>query len=396
MTASASTPGERAPALEPVRPVERIAELDVVRGFALFGVLLAYTVWNLGQPPEETWSATDHVANRMMLIAVDSKAFSLFTFLFGLGFAIQLSRAAARGASVAPVFRRRLIALLGIGLAHALLLRNGDVLVPYAVLGFALLAALNASGRTLVLLAAASFLYPYLARPAWQALGLSFVERPDTEGMGHLASNLLWLRYWYANAAFEWPGMLPLFFLGLYFGRRPLRDSLGRPARDLGRILAAGVAISALSFAARAWLAEQWAGSSLLVGRRIALGFLWNAHAWSLAAAYAVTLVLVARTPSGIRVLAPLGAVGRMALTNYLLQAALIVPVCIAFDLYDRVSPALGVLLALAVAAIQVPASVWWLGRFRFGPAEWIWRSLTYGRAQPMRPADHAAVAVGV
>lgn len=100
MTASASTPGERAPALEPVRPGERIAELDVVRGFALFGVLLAYTAWNLGQPPEETWSATDHVANRVMLIAVDSKAFSLFTFLFGLGFAIQLSRAQARGASV--------------------------------------------------------------------------------------------------------------------------------------------------------------------------------------------------------------------------------------------------------------------------------------------------------
>jgi uncharacterized protein len=395
VTSSASIPGERPPALEPVRPGERIAEIDVVRGFALFGVLLAYTVWNLGQPPEESWSATDHVANRVMLIAVDSKAFSLFTFLFGLGFAIQLSRSQARGASVVPVFRRRLIALLGIGLAHALLLRNGDVLVPYAVLGFALLAARNASSLTLVLLAAASFLYPYLARSAWQALGLSFVERPDTEGMGHLASNLLWLRYWYANAVFEWPGMLPLFFLGLYFGRRPLRDSLGRPARDLRRILAAGVAISALSFAARAWLAEQWAGSSLLVGQRIALGFLWNAHAWSLAAAYAVTLVLVARRPSGLRVLAPLGAVGRMALTNYLLQAVLIVPVCIAFDLYDRVSPTLGVLLALAVAAIQVPASVWWLGRFRFGPAEWIWRSLTYGRAQPMRPADRAAVAAG-
>lgn len=59
-------------------------------------------------------------------------------------------------------------------------------------------------------------------------------------------------------------------------------------------------------------------------------------------------------------------------------------------------SPALGVLLALAVAAIQVPVSVWWLGRFRFGPAEWIWRSLTYGRAQPMRPGDRAAVTVGV
>jgi uncharacterized protein len=76
-----------------------------------------------------------------------------------------------------------------------------------------------------------------------------------------------------------------------------------------------------------------------------------------------------------------------MALTNYLLQAVLIVPACIVFGLYDRVTPTLGVLLALAVAASQTPASVWWLGRFRFGPVEWIWRSLTYGGAQPMRIA---------
>ena len=83
--------------------------------------------------------------------------------------------------------------------------------------------------------------------------------------------------------------------------------------------------------------------------------------------------------------LAPLGAVGRMALTNYLLQSVLIVPVCIAFDLFDRVTPRMGVLLALGVWTFQVPASGWWLKRFRFGPAEWIWRSLTYGRPQQMR-----------
>ena len=385
MTAGRPGGRESARSLEPVLPGERSAELDVIRGFALFGVLLAYTVWNLGAPPEQTWSATDRALNPVLAFAVDSKAFSLFTFLFGLGFAIQLSRARARGASVAPVYSRRLIVLLVIGLLHALLLRNGDVLVPYAVLGFALLAARNSSGSTLALLAVASFLYPYLARAAGEAAGFPFVERPETEGMGHLEANLLWLRYWYANAIFEWPAMLPLFFLGLHFGRRPLRDSLGRPAPELARVLVGGLVLAALAYTARGPLAATWPGTSLPLARQITLGFLWTAHAWSLAAAYAVSLVLLLRRPAGRRVLAPIGAVGRMALTNYLLQALLIVPACIVFGLYDRVTPTLGVFLALAVGAVQVPASSWWLRRFRFGPVEWIWRSLTYGRPQPMR-----------
>jgi uncharacterized protein len=386
-------PGERTPTLEPVLPGERVVELDVIRGFALFGVLLAYTVWNLGSPPEATWSAVDRIGNRVLAFAVDSKAFSLFTFLFGLGFAIQLSRAQARGASVAPVYSRRLIALFGIGLLHALLLRNGDVLVPYAVLGFALLAARNASGGTLAVLAVASFLWPYLARAAGEAAGFPFVERPETEGMGHLEANLLWLRYWYANAIVEFPGMLPLFFLGLHFGRKPLRDSVGRPARELLRVLVAGLVITALAFTARKLLIATWSGAPLSLAKRMTLGFLWTAHAWSLAAAYAVSLVLLLRKPSARRFLAPVGAVGRMALTNYLLQAVLIVPACIVFGLYDRVTPTVGVLLALAVAAIQIPASVWWLRRFRFGPVEWTWRSLTYGQRQPMRITGRAVPA---
>lgn len=396
MTARSSVGLEPPPTLEPVLPGERLVELDVIRGFALFGVLLAYTVWNLGAPPEETWSAVDRLWHRVLGLAVDSKAFSLFTFLFGLGFSIQLSRARARGASVVTVYSRRLIALLGIGLLHAIFLRNGDVLVPYALLGFALLAARNASSRTLALLAIASFLYPYIARAAGEAAGFPFVERPETEGMGHFEANLLWLRYWYANAIFEWPGMLPLFFLGLHFGRRPLRDSLGRPARELRRILVAGLSITALAFTARELWMAKWSGPSWPLARQMTLGFLWTAHAWSLAAVYAVSLVFLYRRPSGRRVLAPLGDVGRMALTNYIVQALLIVPACIAFDLYDRVAPTLGVLLALAVAAVQVPLSAWWLRRFRFGPVEWIWRSLTYGRPQPMRIPERATGTVAV
>jgi len=371
-------------------------DLDVVRGFAVFGVLLAYTLWNLGSPPEETYGPADRILNRVLSVLVDGKLFSLFTFLFGLGFSIQLSRAAARGVSVVPVYRRRLLVLLVIGLAHALLLRNGDILVPYAVLGFALLALRNASNRTLAIVAMVSLLYPYLARGAWQLLDMPLLERPETEGMSHLAANYVWLRYWYANAVFSWPGMLPLFLFGLYFGRRPLRDRIGGPQRGLWRTLVVCLGITLLGLVARGFLTRRWSDSPLLIGQHATLGLLWTMHAWSLAAVYALSLVLLLRRPSSRRWLAPLAAVGRMALTNYLLQAALIVPVCLALDLFDRITPSLGILLALAVALLQVPASVWWLRRFRFGPAEWIWRSLTYGHPQPMRAAGNRAVAAGV
>jgi uncharacterized protein len=74
-----------------------------------------------------------------------------------------------------------------------------------------------------------------------------------------------------------------------------------------------------------------------------------------------------------------------MALTNYLLQATIIVPLCIVFDLYDKVTPSFGVFLGVLVFLFQVPFSILWLRHFRFGPAEWLWRSITYWKPQPMR-----------
>jgi uncharacterized protein len=257
-----------------------------------------------------------------------------------------------------------------------------------------LLGLREASNRTLALLVLASLLYPYLARAAWQAGSLPLPQRPETEGMAYWASNFLWVRYWYSGAILNWPGMLPLFLFGLYFGRRPLRDWIGDDRRNR-RALAAGVGITVAALVTRELLSRAWADSPPLVGRQMAVGLLWTLHAWSLAAVYALSLVLILRKSSWRRWLAPVGALGRMALTNYVLQAVLIVPICIAFDLFDRVTPGLGFLLAAAAAAVQIPTSVWWLARYRFGPLEWIWRSLTYGRRQPMRAADRSLVAVG-
>lgn len=326
--------------LEPVQPGERLFAVDVLRGFALFGVLLAYTLWNLGNPPEHTYSSFDRILNSVLSALVDTKFYTLFAFLFGLGFSIQLTRAEARGVSIVPVYCRRLAALLLIGLAHALLLRNGDILVPYAVMGFSLLLFRNASNKTLAVGMIIGLLYPYLARSAGELLGIPFPQRPETEGTGYFAANLAWVRYWYSTAILSWPASLPMFLFGLYMGRRRLFENIAAHRGGLRRALILGLVIGALAFAVRDLLLSRWA-SPFSFDQRLILGLLWTTHAWGLAAFYASSLLLLLQKPFWKRRLAPLAAVGRTALTNYLLQALLIVPLCLAFGLFDRVTPSL-------------------------------------------------------
>lgn len=373
--------------LRPVSPGERIPALDVMRGFAIFGVLLAYALWNLGSPPESTYGNTDRILNGVLSALIDTKCYTLLAFLFGLGFSIQLRRAEARGLNFVPVYCRKLVALLLIGLTHALLLRNGDILVPYAAMGFVLLLFHNASNKTIAIGAFVGLIYPYLVRNVWNLAGLPFPQRPEAAGASYLVENIAWVRYWYAAAIASWPASLPMFLFGLYAGKRRFFENITAHQKELWRVLVIGLSLGVLAYAGRELLFATKVKAGLV------LGLLWSAHAWGLAAFYASSILLLLQRRSWQVWCAPLGAVGRMALTNYLLQAAIIVPVCLIFKLFDQVTPTLGFLLALAVWAIQVPASVWWLKQFRFGPVEWLWRSLTYGYPQPMRVAHTPVIA---
>jgi uncharacterized protein len=380
------TTTQAASSLLPVAPEERIDSLDVMRGAAMSGVLVAYTVWNLGGPPSDTYSTADQIIEFVLTILIDSKAYTLLAFLFGVGFSIQLRRAEDREIDLVPLYRRRLFALMLIGVAHAVLLRNGDILVPYAAMGFMLLLFRKASDGALLTAAIVSTSVPFIARWIWELSGMPFPLRPETEGMGHLAANFEWIKYWYATAITSWPHSLPMFFAGLYVGRWRILENISAHKKGLRRVLVAGLVLGAGMFAGRLAimrLTVESNGPTAFVN--VALTYLWNVHAWGLAAFYGSTWLLLLQRRSWQKLMSPLAAVGRMALTNYLLQAIIIVPICIAFGLYDNVKPGFGLMLALLVFLVQVPASVLWLRHFRFGPAEWLWRSLTYKTLQPMR-----------
>lgn len=364
----------------PVSSHARLLSLDVLRGFAIFGVLLAFSMWSLGPVPAEELNRLDASLGLFLEFIVDSKFYTILSFLFGLGFFLLMERTEARGANVTAIYCRRLGVLAVFGLLHGLLLRDGDILVPYAVTGLLLLPFRGASNRVLLSAAVAMVFYPTLAREILQTIGYSALPRPQTEGLGHFAHNFEWLRHYYSLAPY-WPGHLATFLLGFYAGRnRILQRAADRP-RTLWGTLIAGLGAGLALFIAREWYLQSVTVSKPSDWERFVATMLMHWHAWATATGYVAAILLLLRSERWRHRSRPLAAAGRIALTNYVMQAALVIPICIAFGLYDNFTPSRSLALALAVfLLIQVPFSLWWLRSHKLGPLEWLWRRLTYGK----------------
>jgi uncharacterized protein len=423
------TPGASA---RPVDVSERVALLDVLRGFALWGVFVSNSfTWFSGRvllPREQARALAapplEAVVSALYNFFVNQKFMTLFSFLFGLGFSIQLARAEARGSAIVPLYSRRLLVLLGIGVTHLFVLWTGDVLSTYAMVGFVLLLFHQRSDRTVlawvgVLLVAVPLLVPalqrfgpvllYGAQAAAEAAKASAEHEAQMKArfLAGLSSDSFWTTQ-EANAryvSFMFPqvnrllwmcAILGRFLLGLLAGRHLLLQDVERNRPWHRRLLVWGLVLGVLGN-----------GTGLVVQRLRLAGLVDPAKdSWmftlsaiqelgylGLAAVYVAAFALLfqrERWRRGMQLLAP---VGRMALTNYLLQT--VVSLCLydgwGLGLIGQLPPSRCVALTLAVFALQVPFSHWWLSRFRFGPAEWLWRSLTYGRAQPMRLPPTAA-----
>lgn len=395
----------------PVPAGERIEVVDILRGFALFGILVvnmasfksAAGIPGLG--PEA--GGVDRLASLGILLFAQSKFFTLFSFLFGYGFSIQLLRARERGVSFVPRFARRLLVLLGFGLAHAVLLWNGDILTLYAVAGFVLILFRDRSPRALLVWAGALLLGALLLflgalgalelyrATAGGAARVAGLEASFLEGFAQVRAEELRL---YGGGGYAeivagrakglpgtWaflllisPTVLAMFLLGLWAGKRGVLRDVEDHLPLLRRVRFWGLGIGLpLNMAVAAAQAQLGPISGLLV-----LGVDLALAGPVLSMGYAAALVLLARRAGWGGRLAPLAATGRMALTNYLLQSLICTTLFYryGFGLYGEVGPAAGLLPCVGIYALQIPLSAWWLGRYRFGPLEWVWRSLTYGR----------------
>jgi uncharacterized protein len=421
-----SAPPDADSEARPVDVTERVPLLDALRGFALFGVFISNSLtWFSGRAllPREVARAQgapllEVIVNSSFQFLVNQKFITLFSFLFGLGFAIQLSRAESRGRSGVPLYSRRLFILLCIGVVHLFGLWIGDILHTYAVVGFLLLLFRVRSNRTVLvwavgLMVAMSLLVPVLQRYVPVLLhgteaAAELAKAAQAEEASHrarllaaLASDSAWtglmgrvtfnVDTFFQVSRLKWMGLIfARFLFGLLAGRLLLLQDVERNRLLLRRLLVWGLGVGALINGAGVVMARLRNMGKLtstdsvwqfLLSNLQELGFL------ALAAGYVAAFALLFQRVWWQRVLGVLAPVGRMALSLYLLQSL------VSVWLYDgwglgligRLPSSRVAAISLGIFTLQAVLSHGWLSRFRFGPAEWLWRSLTYGRAQPMR-----------
>jgi uncharacterized protein len=398
----------------PVSERERIRELDILRGFALFGVLVVNFVAFAGPEVIATEAqlnalptvALDRLAHFAIVWLAEDKANTMFATLFGLGFYIQMSRGEGKPGFEAR-YSRRLFWLLVFGWLNATLLWIWDILNLYAVAGFALLLMRSWRTRSLVIFGTVCALYSdklqdwWLARMGWDLVPDSWymdpavLQRQETALHGSYFDNVvsMWQWTWAEWLAGGLIGAwivyaLGRFALGAAIGRSGILEDIPGHLPLLKRI--AWIAIPAgliISLVIKSMAAGLWGEDAETVG-----DILRSPAALLLAAGYASAIVVALHGGRGSRLWKSLAPVGQMALTNYLAQGLIY-----AFILFG-VGPGLGlagsigsfavVLISVAFFALQIAFSHWWLSRYRFGPMEWVWRTLTYGERPRMRRAE--------
>lgn len=392
----------------PVSPAERIPLLDILRGAALFGILLVNFNEDYFATPV---AAVDRAARVLIEFFFAGSFYPLFSFLFGLGFALQVERWQARGAPVGRFYLRRLGALLGFGLAHAVLLWHGDILRHYAILGFPLLLVRRLGTRTLLvgaalcLLVAVKFdvvtslvrLSPAVAiwttldhgpGPGERAL-LGPIEREvirngTYQQLVRVRARIVWLQERSLPLDPIVPQIFAMFLLGLLAGRRGVLVRFTVRPLHLGRVMWGALVVGLLGNFVSVLGPVLEASGIHLIPRRVLdfAGVFQLVGDAALSLSYgAVITILVSQWESRGHWLAPLGLVGRMGLTNYLLQSAvMLVLMCgFGFGLAYKLHLASSIPLKMGIFAGQIGLSGWWLKRFRMGPAEWLWRAVTYG-----------------
>lgn len=404
-----------------VAATDRVVELDVLRGVALFGVLLMNIVGfarNGMMATEQQLlalptAAIDGVLYQLLAWLVEHKSYTIFAFLFGLGFYVQWQRAITRGGDFDAIYRRRLAVLLAIGIVHTVFLWAWDILHLYALAGFVLFALRNCRDRSLLY---GGIALTMLAIPVYDLLAewTTFTNwhgrpSPYTDEMvlarqiasesGSYADVVrvmfeLGVMDWLLSGSIlAWLGWsLGRFMLGAWVGRKGwLQDAVPRlPGfrRTMRIALPAGLVICGFSrllvIHGGEWLPE-W-GHWQLAGRIVN-----HLGTPVLALGYVCAIVVALHAPLGRRLLAPFADTGRMALSNYVAQSFLIGFVLFGVGpglaLAGRIGTTIVTAIAIVAFAAQVALSRWWLARFRFGPLEWLWRAATYGHWPVLRVA---------
>lgn len=390
--------------LQPIAGTERMELLDVLRGFALLGILFS----NFDGAEGSLMPSVDALVSSAFAAFVSESFYPLYSFLFGLGFAVQLARARSRGTGITRLYVRRMLILFVIGTVHSVFIWEGDILVRYAIAGLVLI-PLHRLPQKVVLGVAALLLISILngdtlralsetsqSSESSQALSVTddALDRPGAhqaalvrEGRdsSYVAMIVAGAKDWWYNVQqhghwLTWAlnDVLFCILIGFIVGRARLLHEASERTRTLVIVGATGFVAAAVGIPSMATLELQ---PGLL---RTTMRYCEN---FGMTALYISAIALmVTRSPSMRSVLRVFAAPGRMGLTNYLAQSLVMTWFSMPYGFGLQPSTTMWALLNLAFFfGTQVPLSRWWLMRYNYGPAEWLWRSATYGALQPMR-----------
>lgn len=334
---------------------ERIVSLDIIRGLALFGILFinvaGYQLMVEGGPMPD-YSGINGNIDTLINIFIEKKFFSIFSFLFGVGFYIFASRAEARGDKPRWRFARRLLALLLIGIVHIIVFA-GSILVPYAVIGFLLIPFYHAKISTI-----SKWLFAIITVHILCILGQ--ILMPNQEAF----STVFGL---FGNDAIT---IFIMFLTGFLVAKADWINHVSEYSKQIKWLrfvtfpFFIGISIWIL-------LASQSEDQNLQL--IIGLGVIPTTYF------YLACLFVLLENKKIKKLLKPIGRVGQMAFTNYLAQSFIGLAIISAMGL-EVVSPSDAVIIAPLTYIIQIIFSVIWFKFFKMGPLEKVWRFMTYGR----------------
>lgn len=398
----------------PIKKNERQIIVDVLRGFAILGILMV-NIHLMYKPmlsaimkPDIEISALNTGLEFVIRFLFEGKFYIIFSFLFGYGFWLFLNKSVENGKSILPFFRRRMFFLLLFGIAHILLLWAGDILVFYALFGFVLLLFRKSPNKKAIrwaiglmmvptILTAISVFFMWVGNQVPEASEV-MAERVE-QNMADLKSLYERAVVIYSNGSFSdiisiriveykmilptifffYPVVLAVFLMGMLFARKNIFKDYKANKMFFIKSFWWGLGIGipsnilfVLSFHNINYqYPDLWMllNTSMMLVGGVSLGLFYVS---------AITLLFIKGKASALkRVFAP---VGRMALTNYLSQSIICAFLfhSYGFGLYGKLEVWQGILVAIAIFVGQVYFSRWWLKSYLFGPFEWLWRSLTY------------------
>ncbi|ETI70739.1 DUF418 domain-containing protein [Neobacillus vireti] len=327
---------------------KRIDTLDYLRGFALMGIILVNIIPMLSMP-----LPVPHTINasywRFLYLFVEGRFYTIFTFLFGVGFYLFITRAEAKGRNGYVLFLRRMIALFIIGYVHVQYL-PGEALTIYAVCGILIMPFYKANKMVNLIFGIAMLI----------VLGIF---------------------------SFKLFMVLPLMLLGIAAGQFHVFEQLAKSRNQIAIFTSIMLVLSIIGVIYQYQYAPVVFGDGadanfqktkrfLNIG--ITIGPLVSAF-------YAGLLIWLLQLTLIQKLLSPLKSYGRMALTNYVSQTAFVLLAGKVLHLFNTITYIQSLFLCLAILGVQLIFSQVWLQFFRFGPLEWIWRIVTYFEIPPLR-----------